>query len=79
MSDTKHTMHKWTREDEAQLLALQKLKEEFERQHRTRLEQVVGRFHFQKMDTEKLVEALIQHAEEIRDALNPYDSGVRIF
>jgi hypothetical protein len=67
----------WGAADERLLQTLQERKRFFDEQKRTAVQKVVGDLYYCSMSFYDLVDALIENAESIRDALEPYDSGVR--
>jgi hypothetical protein len=72
-------MVKWSARDQQELNDLQERKAAFDRVHRRRVEEVVVRV-FSHLPSDRhpvIIETLINRADEIRDALEPYDSGVR--
>lgn len=74
------TKLRWTQDDENDLQSMLKRKTEFGSQARKpvidavqRIRHTLGAVH----NEAQLVDALIAHADAIRDALAPFDSGVR--
>lgn len=76
---TRHTMNtnlNWTRRDQEELDRLLKRKEEFETRHRGHLTRVIITMT-EAQPLPAVVQQFIDHADALRDALAPFDSGVR--
>lgn len=66
---------RWTAKDESNLADLIQRKERIMRENRVPVEEVV---HMMGVDQPDLVvRELINHADAVRDALEPFDSGAR--
>lgn len=82
--NTSNTLPTWTRDDENDLRALLKRKQAFDAAaHAPVLDVAINiRTLVNSMvepdANESLVSALINYADSIRDALAPFDSGIRI-
>lgn len=70
-------MNKWTSFDEDALQKLLKRKEAYEVTNKVAVENVVGWFYERGITEEEIVDGLIRFAEDVRDVLEPYDSGIR--
>jgi len=68
----------WTTNDEQRLQEMLVRKQLFTSRTRAKLEEVVEQFFYSYMSANDIVDELIKHADDIRDALQPYDSGVRV-
>lgn len=70
--------NRWTPQDEAALTGLLDRKKAFEAEARAPLEALVREFDMRPdPDYNNVVDRLILRADEFRDALAPFDSGVR--
>lgn len=75
---------KWTSHDEALLLELTERKQRIMEERRGAVRQIVQRADYerwvlgpQEVDVEAVTDSLIAAADALRDALAPFDSGVR--
>lgn len=68
---------KWTTQDEAMLMELTERKQRIMEERRGEVRKVAEEIHVTNMLIDGLTDALIAHAEALRDALAPFDSGVR--
>lgn len=68
---------KWTTEDEAALNALTKRRAAVMEVHRHRLKEVLAQVSAPKFTEDERVDAAMRYADALRDALLPFDSGVR--
>jgi hypothetical protein len=68
---------KWSAADEQALAELLERKDQFIRSTKSAVAEAVDRFFYRSMGPGDLADALIEHADSVRDALAPYDSGVR--
>jgi len=71
----------WTKLDEEQLKALNARKAAFIDQHLRPLNSSVERFFYSNQirgDTRAIAQAFIDNADQLRDLLKPFDSGVRV-
>lgn len=81
--------NQWTPRDQAELDALQKRKDAFETEARKPLDAVVKQLDLRvgmvnplnpgagRPHPDSVSDLLMQHADALRDALEPFDSGVR--
>lgn len=68
--------NQWTAHDQAQLDALQARRTEFLKANRGAVEELATLMDLHNFETTAdIVEALITHADEMRDVLAPFDSG----
>ena len=70
-------MNGWTREDERRYTELHVRRELVLSERRAAVARAVVSAGLANQSATELVDALIQHADAVRDALGPYDSGVR--
>lgn len=73
-------MSTWTQRDEAELDALLARKQEVMAQRRAAIESLVGDVDapsWRYTTCDEVIDWLIKNADAIRDALQPFDSGVR--
>ena len=68
---------KWTNKDEAELQRLINRKEEIKKRNFAPLVDLVVRANVQSYSNREIAEWMISQACSIRDALDPFDSGVR--
>lgn len=64
----------WTMEEEVELRRLQNKKAHEEAITRGCVEQAVSQFHYRDMDSDQIVDALIENAATIRKVLEPFDN-----
>jgi hypothetical protein len=62
----------WTDKDEEVLKELLAKKGAYESKMKSKLKNVVSEIHFYNMDSSDLMDAVIEHADELIDALQPY-------
>lgn len=68
---------KWTAEDERALDQLARRKAQVMEQHRAKLADVLSKVAAPKLSEEERLAAAVQWADDLRDALLPFDSGAR--
>jgi hypothetical protein len=66
---------RWTHQDEAELQRLTKRKAETIAKNMKPLDALAKKLN--TSSDESLAESLAEHADELRDALEPFDSGIR--
>lgn len=69
---------KWTAADEAALHELTERKQRIMSERRGEVHKVAELVYFHNMLIDELTDALIANADALRDALAPFDSGVRL-
>lgn len=72
-----NTVVKWTKSDEEALQKLQQRKDGVMAEYRANLARIMNSVAAPAMTEEQRVAAAIQWADDLRDALLPFDSGTR--
>lgn len=67
----------WTAADEAALNEMAARREAVMEKRRAAVGAVVDAFYYGGIGSVDIVDGLIEHADAVRDALKPYDSGAR--
>lgn len=72
------TLEAWTAADEAALREMIARRDAVTQRRRAAVSEAVDKFFYRGIDIDAVVDALIEHAETVRDALKPFDSGTRV-
>lgn len=71
-------MKDWTQEDERRFNEMTVRRGIVMSKRRQAVERVASNANLSSLTDDELVDALIAHADDLRDALQPFDSGVRL-